>query len=220
MQRNLNESRILIVGGLGVLGSAIAANLETRGARVVRTSRKAGAVLTGDLRDRTFPATVMRDARALLGALDGVIVAAGVVAFGPLTAMSDATLDELMEVNVLGPIRLMREFAAAQESGFFVNISGVVAETPFPGLSAYGASKAALSTATRAFALEMRRKGLTVIDARPPHTETGLATRAIAGNAPTLPKGLAPEHVAERIVQAIESDEREIPARAFSPQAE
>jgi cyclic-di-GMP-binding biofilm dispersal mediator protein len=39
-----------------------------------------------------------------------------------------------------------------------------------------------------------------VIDVRPPHTETGLATRPLAGEAPKMPTGLTPAVVAERVV--------------------
>ena len=55
-----------------------------------------------------------------------------------------------------------------------------------------------------------------MIDARPPHTETGLAGRPIVGTAPPLPRGLDPQAVAERIVAAIERNEREIPSSEFA----
>ena len=54
-----------------------------------------------------------------------------------------------------------------------------------------------------------------VIDARPPHTETGLATRPLAGSAPKMPTGLEPAAVAERIVAAIEAGETDLPSSAF-----
>jgi cyclic-di-GMP-binding biofilm dispersal mediator protein len=54
-----------------------------------------------------------------------------------------------------------------------------------------------------------------VLDARPPHTETGLATRPLAGSAPRLPPGLDPADVAARIVDAIEADEPEVAAAGF-----
>jgi cyclic-di-GMP-binding biofilm dispersal mediator protein len=55
-----------------------------------------------------------------------------------------------------------------------------------------------------------------LVDARPPHTETGLANRPIAGEPPTLPPGLGPEQVAARLVQAIEDDTRDAPSTYFS----
>ena len=73
------------------------------------------------------------------------------------------------------------------------------------------------TTLLAALARELRRMNVSVIDVRPPHTETGLATRPLAGQAPRLPQGLAPEAVARRIVQAIEDGQSEVPAADFSP---
>jgi cyclic-di-GMP-binding biofilm dispersal mediator protein len=55
-----------------------------------------------------------------------------------------------------------------------------------------------------------------VIDIQPPHTETGLATRPIAGTAPTMPDGLQPSTVAARVVTAIENDEALVAADQFA----
>jgi cyclic-di-GMP-binding biofilm dispersal mediator protein len=82
-------------------------------------------------------------------------------------------------------------------------------------MAAYAAAKAALTAFDVVAAREMRRARIRVIDVRPPHTETGLATRPIAGRPPTLPNGLMPVDVAQRIVAAIENDERDLPASAF-----
>ena len=120
--------------------------------------------------------------------------------------------------NVLGPLWLMRAAlpALTESRGFIANISAVVAEQPLAGMAAYAASKAALTAADRALARELRAAGISVTDARPPHTETGLADRPIAGTAPRLSEGLQPEAVARRIVAAITAGEREIPAEAFT----
>lgn len=58
-------------------------------------------------------------------------------------------------------------------------------------------------------------RGVLVCDVQPPHTETGLATRPLAGTAPRLPQGLAPRAVAERIIAAIEADEPLVTAADF-----
>lgn len=76
------------------------------------------------------------------------------------------------------------------ESGVIVNISGVIAEQNLPGMVAYGASKAAVRSFDEALAREARRKKIRVIDARPPHTETGLADRPVEGQAPKMPRAL------------------------------
>ncbi|MCU0266703.1 MAG: SDR family NAD(P)-dependent oxidoreductase, partial [Actinomycetia bacterium] len=93
--------------------------------------------------------------------------------------------------------------------------SAVVAEHPTAGMAAYSASKAALTAHDVAVGRELRRAGIRVVDARPPHTQTGLAQRPLAGTAPRLPAGLAPDAVAARVVAAIEDDERDLPSAAF-----
>jgi cyclic-di-GMP-binding biofilm dispersal mediator protein len=101
--------------------------------------------------------------------------------------------------------------------GFVLNVSGVIAELPTAGLVAYSAAKAGVSAGFRAAAREVRARGISVIDARPPHTETGLAGRPLHGAPPRMREGLDPAVVAERLVLAIEQDERDVPASAFTP---
>jgi cyclic-di-GMP-binding biofilm dispersal mediator protein len=83
------------------------------------------------------------------------------------------------------------------------------------GLAAYSASKAALYAFGQAISRELRKDGIRVIDARPGHTETGLATRAIAGVAPAFPQGMSAEQVADRIIRAIIENEKDLPADSF-----
>jgi cyclic-di-GMP-binding biofilm dispersal mediator protein len=219
--------RVLVVGGSGVLGGLIALGLTERGAAVILAGRDP-ARLEATAEDLGGVPTIRADlthpesARALvgsaverLGGLDGLVNAAGVVAFGSLPDHDDAVLDELMVTDLIAPLRIIREAAPHLDGGFVVNLTGVVAEQPVPGMAPYVAAKAGLSAATRALAKELRRRRILVIDARPPHTETGLAARPVAGAAPPFPPGLDPAVVAARVIAAVEADEREIPSVAF-----
>lgn len=152
------------------------------------------------------------------GGLDGLVNAAGVVAFGPLLDTDDAVIEELFLTNALGPLFLLRRVvpALAQRRGFVAQVSAVVAEQPLPGMAAYAASKAALTAADKALTRELRRSGVDVIDIRPPHTETGLASRPIAGAAPSLPQGLDPDTVASTILDAIEAGRSELASTDFA----
>ncbi|MGN6600607.1 MAG: SDR family NAD(P)-dependent oxidoreductase [Actinomycetes bacterium] len=94
-------------------------------------------------------------------------------------------------------------------------MTAVVSEQPTAGMAAYSASKAATSAFVTAAGRELRRSKVRLVDARPPHTETGLAARPIAGPAPTLAQGLDPDAVAQRIVAAIGAGERDLPSSAF-----
>jgi len=190
------------------------------GATVVRCNRSGGpgSDLTIDLRDSRAGDQLVEYATATHGRLDGVVVAAGIVAFGDLVDTDDVVIEELFLTNAIGPIWLAKHVAPAlqQSQGFFVNLSGVVAESPMPGMAAYSASKAAAAAATEAIRREFRRMKVAVIDVRPPHTETGLATRPLAGEAPKMPVGLAPNVVAERIVAAIEQGDTAVASTDFT----
>jgi short-subunit dehydrogenase len=227
MPRSLAGSTVLVAAATGGLGAPIAARLAAAGARVVAFVRSAdraaatgvpfAAVVTGDLRSSADAARAVAAAVEVAGGrFHGVVNAGGVVAFGPAADLDDDTLETLFAVNVFGPVRLVRAAAPhLAEGGFVATISAVVAETPVGNMAAYSASKAALTAFDVAVQRELRRSKVSVIDCRPPHTETGLATRPLAGTAPALPTGLTPEAVADRIVAAIVADEREVPASAF-----
>ncbi len=226
--RDLQGASVVVVGGSGGLGRQIARQLADAGARLTLAARNqaklesAGVeatLVTADLRDAEAGPTIIAAALAAHGRLDGLVNAAGVVAFGPLAQTADDVIEDLFLTNVLGPLWLMRAAipALTESRGFIANISAVVAEQPLPGMAAYAASKAALTAADRALTRELRAAGISVTDARPPHTETGLADRPIAGTAPRLKEGLSPEAVAARIVAAIRAGEREVPAEAFAP---
>lgn len=218
--RDLNGAVVAVVGATGGLGREIVRVLVGRGATVVRCNRSGGpdSDLAIDLRDARAGDLLVEHATAAHGRLDGVVVAAGIVAFGDLVDTDDVVIEELFLTNALGPMWLAKHVVPALQAsqGFFVNLSGVVAETPMPGMAAYSASKAAAAAATEAIRREFRRVKVSVIDVRPPHTETGLATRPLAGEAPKMPTGLEPAVVAERVVTAIEQGDTAVAAADFS----
>jgi short-subunit dehydrogenase len=226
-ERSLEGASVVVTGASGGIGRHIAKQLAEAGARLTLAARDRDAleslgidatVVSADLRDAEAGRTIVAAALAANNTLDGLVNAAGVVAFGSLADTSDEVIEDLFLTNVLGPLWLMRAAipALTESRGFIANISAVVAEQPLAGMAAYAASKAALTAADRALTRELRAAGITVTDARPPHTETGLADRPISGIAPRLREGLRPEDVARRIVTAIIVGEREIPAEAFS----
>jgi cyclic-di-GMP-binding biofilm dispersal mediator protein len=220
MTRNLSGTTIVIIGATGVLGSCLAEQLTDAGARVSAIVRDSASLdpkvisahAVADITDHA----ALRSAFISLGPIDGVINAAGAVAFGTLAELDDKTLAELFAINAIGPIVALRESAPhIKEGGFFVNLSGVVALQPIAGLAAYSASKSAAWSAMTSVARELRRQQIDVIDARPPHTETGLASRPLAGTAPKLPVGLDPNIVAARIIAGITDGERDLPVESF-----
>lgn len=223
---NLDGAIAVVAGATGGLGRAIALELQTAGAEVrvlVRDARTLDPQLAG-CRAAECDITDVRAMRSALqslvvdgGKLSMVVNATGVVAFGPLEETTDETIEWLAMVNYTAAVQLIRESIPLMASpSAIVTISGVVAESPVANMAAYSASKAALHAATVAIGREVRRRGISLVDVRPPHTETGLATRPIAGSAPKFPPGLVPESVARRIVAAITADERDLPSTAFT----
>lgn len=224
----LKDAVVAVVGASGALGSHIATEVANRGGHLILVGRDEdrlaaieieGAVrVVADLGDATAGEKVVAAAQEKHGRLDGLINAAGVVAFGNLADTEDAVIEELFLTNVIGPLWLLRRAipALSQSHGFVLNISAIVAEQPMPGMAAYSGSKAALSGADRALVRELRRSKISVYDVRPPHTETGLVDRAIAGRAPKLPEGLAPQQVALAVVDAIEQGRLEVSADDMS----
>jgi len=221
--RTLTGSHVVVVGATGVLGARIAAHFAEAGARVSAVVRNherldGASVSQYALADVTDHAA-LKMAFASVAPFDGVVNATGVVAFGSVADLDDVTLAQLFAVNAIAPIVMLRESSPhITDGGFFVNLSGVVATQPVAGMAAYSASKAAAWAAMTAAARELRRRRIDVIDARPPHTETGLATRPLAGTAPKMPEGLMPDVVAARIVTAVVAGERDLPTEAFTSQ--
>lgn len=219
--RDLSRAHVVVVGATGVLGARIAHHLSARGCRVsaiVRDhTRLDGATVSQYALADVTNHEALRVAIASVAPFDGLVNASGLVAFGNVTELDDVTIDRLFAVNAIAPLVMLRELAVhLPDGGFFLNVSGVVAALPVAGMAAYSASKAAAWAALSAVSREWRRRRIDVIDARPPHTETGLSTRAIAGTAPRMPVGLDPDDVARRIVDAIAAGERELPTEAFA----
>ena len=229
----LRGKTVLVLGGSGALGALITSGLIANGAQVMATTtaNEKGDLIPSAasprlLLDLERPESIEVLVTYLIQSeakIDGIVNATGVVAFGPASELSASTLARMGAVNLTGPISLisgllpaLKVSAQAGNEPFIVNISGVVAESPMAGLAAYSATKAGLWAFDQALTREVRKDGIRVIDARPGHTETGLATRAIAGTAPAFPTGMTPASVADRIVSAILNGETDLPSTAFA----
>lgn len=223
----INGKTFLVCGASGVLGSELVKLLREQGAKVLgtaTTNESAAQIPAGVevrlLLDYTKPESIKTLTDYLIASteIDGIINASGVVAFGEIAQLDAETLKKLFDINAVGPIQLLSalsQLLAKRPESVVVNLTGVVAEAALPGIAAYSSSKFAIDGFLQAAAREWRRAGTRVISARPGHTETGLADRAIAGVAPKFPPGKTADQVASRIIQAIINDEKELPSSAF-----
>lgn len=199
---DLDGTRILVAGATGALGGRLARDLHAAGASVALAGRDASrlSALAGELDapavgfellDPASARDALTQGAQALGGLDALVIATGVVAFGPADALDDDIARTLFAVNVTGPMALIAEaLPHLPDGGAVVALSAVVADFPTAGMAAYSASKAALSAYLTALRREIRRRRITVLDVRPPHIDTGLAGRALAGEPPALGAGL------------------------------
>lgn len=214
------DKTILIIGASGALGNELTNQLHAAGANVLGTASSEASAsrlpaslalrLLLNLEDLTSIKTVVDYLIAEGQQLDGIINAAGLVGFGTALDTPPEGAMRLMQVNHFGPAAVYRGLqpllVASGEAGrepFIATMNGLVAEKIFLGMSAYSASKAAAAAHLATIALEWRRFKIKTTDARPGHTETGLAGRAIFGTAPAFPEGMTSAHVASVVLAGI-----------------
>ena len=224
--------KILVIGASGVLGNEFCTQLMAAGSHILGTAKSAESAdrLRADLFarllvDLEFPTSIKALTDYLLASpdsIDGVVLATGLVAFGSVGETPHEVVNKLMQVNMLGQVQLLNALlpklqasAALGHNPFVVSISGIISEKPMSGLAAYSASKTALHGYYTATSKEFKKLGISWIDARPGHTETGLAKRAIFGTAPNFGPGLAPAQVVNRILSGIQNAESDLPSTSF-----
>jgi cyclic-di-GMP-binding biofilm dispersal mediator protein len=225
---DISGKTVVVVGASGVLGAEISSALVERGARVIASAHSAegmmraqnvsDTVISLDVTDESSIADFTAAVRELTDSIDGIVIATGVAAFGPMAETPAAVVSRVMAINTTGPISVITHLLPICREGgdsFVVTLSGKIAEIPTAGLAAYSAAKTALHAYSVAAGREVRRGGVRWLDARPGHTETGFADRAIHGIAPDFGQGMEPRAVAERIVRAIADGERDLPSTAF-----
>jgi cyclic-di-GMP-binding biofilm dispersal mediator protein len=209
---------ILVIGGSGVLGAELVRQLSAQGAKVMATARNAetAAKIPAEATlklvvDLEIPESIKTLTDYLLDAntpLNGIINAAGVVGFAKVTETSPEDSAKLMQINNLGPAAIISALHPLlvldkDTESFVAALTGVVSEKVFPGMSSYTVSKTAHASYLATITQEFRRDKIQVTDAKPGHTETGLASRAIFGTAPAFPEGMTAAHVVTVLLNGI-----------------
>ncbi|WP_330436668.1 SDR family NAD(P)-dependent oxidoreductase [Streptomyces griseoaurantiacus] len=178
--------RVLVTGGASGIGAAIVRRLREEGARVAvldlappEGDQDAHRVDVG--RDAEVRAAVARVAEAF-GGIDVVVNNAGIGARGTVADNSDEEWHHVLDVNVLGAVRVSRAalpWLRASPRAAIVNMCSVAARAGLPQRALYGASKGALYALTLQMAADHVREGIRVNAVSPGTAATPWVTRLL-----------------------------------------
>lgn len=188
---DLTGKLVLVTGASSGIGRATAGVLSRLGARVVLAGRREGALeetrqglespgrhlaAPFDLADVDGVPAWIKGIAAQAGALlDGVVHSAGVGGVVPLRLLGSEAIERVMVPNLHAALALLRGAASRQvtaDGASVVLLSSVAGMAGSPGLAAYGASKAALSSLARTSAMELRSRRIRVNCVTPGYVAT------------------------------------------------
>lgn len=171
----------VVTGGGNGIGREVVLALLGKGARVAAVDlNEAGlretADLSGageristhplDITDRKAVEKLPEAVRAAHGAVDGLVNVAGIIhQFKPISDLTFEEIERVMGVNFWGTVNTVKTFLPELQerpAASLVNVSSMGALVPFPGQSAYGASKAAVKLFTEGLYAELRGTNVAV----------------------------------------------------------
>lgn len=179
----------LVTGGSRGIGAAVAQLLTSQGWRVVAVARHAPERPACDFRacDLTDP----RAARSLIAGMeriDAVVNAAGIAGANPIDASDDALWHAIFAANLHATYHVCSAVQARLPDGCgrIVNIASTLGLRGVADQTAYCAAKHAVIGYTRALALALAPRGVTVNAICPGWTETAMAAARFADLGITL----------------------------------
>jgi NAD(P)-dependent dehydrogenase (short-subunit alcohol dehydrogenase family) len=209
----LKDKVAIVTGGARGLGAAIAAELDSEGARVVVTdidadgARATAETLTAgesaavDVRDDAAVAKLVEDVVSRHGSLDIMVANAGIATISSVVDTDFETWRKVMAVNLDGVFSSVRHAGramAASGGGSIITMASITGFAGSPLVANYAAAKAAVISLTKTAAIEMRGHGVRVNAVCPGF----IGTELVLDRAPLFEKGLGIEDFGAIITQA------------------
>lgn len=188
---DLKGKRALVTGGSRGIGAAIALALAENGANVAFTYQhsveKAEAVARSIGRtghravaiqaDSADPEAISRSVNEVVSALGGLDILVNSAAIGHAGMIADLDVHDyqaVMDINVRAPVLFAKAVIPhLTAGGSIISIGSALGErVPFPGITLYAMSKAALTSFTRGLSRELGSTGITVNLVQPGATNT------------------------------------------------
>jgi short-subunit dehydrogenase len=217
---NLKEARVLITGGAGGIGSAIATELLAAGASVLladmneqalagvaRRLAAAGdrvATVIANLGDAAGRSALCRHAAGW--GVNVLVNNAGVNHFGLYDELTPAQVSQTVSINILAPMLLVQELLPHLKSlprAQVLNMGSVFGNIGYPGYTAYSASKFAIRGFTEALRRELADTPVRVHYLAPRATRTPINSAAVVQMNAELKVAMDPPDVVARAARAI-----------------
>jgi NAD(P)-dependent dehydrogenase (short-subunit alcohol dehydrogenase family) len=196
----------LVTGGSAGIGLAIARMLRDEGYGLTLASRTAAKIeaaaaeigahpVTADVGKEDDCVRVVSEHRERFGGMDVLVNSAGIGIPGTVESLQTKHLDLQLNINLRGLLLVSREAIPLlkETKGWIVNLASIAGTTPTPGLTVYGATKAAVIAMTRSQNAELDGDGVRAIALCPGFVDTAMA----AWSGLTAEEMIQPEDCAE-----------------------
>ena len=187
----LSGKKAVVTGGSSGIGFAIAQAFVNEGAKVVLSGRSADALekavnvlgvnsssVQANVQSIKEITQLFKSAVEQVGRLDIVIANAGIADAATLEAASEELFDDIIETNFKGTyFTVQKSLPYLNPGASIILVSSAVGQLGVPGLSIYGATKAAVRALARSFSAELITKGIRVNTLSPGPVDTPIFTK-------------------------------------------
>ncbi len=232
---NIRNKVVIVTGASSGIGLATARLVAERGARVALVARSkekldnlskqiAGSwPIRADMTQEDDIIRMVKETKNHFGRVDVLINSAGQGYDAPVEKINTETYRRMFALDVVGPLIAMQQVIPImrdQKEGVIVNISSGTALMHLPNMSPYSSIKSALASLSLTAREELKEDKISVSVVYPYMTDTEFEKNTITDidetqveqeeERPELPPLDAPEHVARKILEGIETGEAEI----------